>query len=281
MTPTNTTKLNAVIGYPLTHSQSPLLHTSAYEQLEIDAIMLAFPNEDIVPLIHTIRTLPIHLTAVTIPHKEAIMKYLDVIDGDAQKIGSINTVINRRGVLHGYNTDVIGIQEAFKEVDMQDKQVLIIGAGGAAKAAAWVVKKNGGYLSYLNRTEEKASSLQKHFGGEVLTQDSTQTKTFDIIMNTTPMGMYPDINETPLENFLFSSHQLVFDCVYNPRETRLLREAKERGAKTISGIDMFLEQAFAQIHIWTGEEISEKIKIRLKEITKNYLILREPLETHL
>ncbi|MBI4272743.1 shikimate dehydrogenase [Candidatus Uhrbacteria bacterium] len=266
MTPTNRTKLNAVIGYPLEHSLSPLLHTNAYELLGIDAIMLAFPCTDLPSIVQTIRTLPIHLTAVTIPHKETIMAYLDNIDEEAKEIGSVNTIVNKDGVLRGYNTDVIGIQKAFDDTAMKDKGVLIIGAGGAAKAAAWMVKKNDGRLSYLNRTHEKALALKNVFGGEILTRDEVENKNFDIIINTTSVGMYPNTTETPLTNFSFSPHQVVFDCVYNPRETRLLREAKKAEAKTISGIDMFFEQAFAQIHLWAGEEVSGEIKEKIHSV---------------
>ena len=271
MTPTSRTKLNAVIGCPLEHSLSPILHTSVYELLGIDAIMLAFPSTDLPSLVQSIRTLPIHLTAVTIPHKEKIMAYLDIIDEEEKEIGSVNTIVNQGGVLHGYNTDVIGIQNAFYGISMQDKKVLIIGAGGVARAASWVVKKNGGHLSYLNRTHEKAQALQNVFGGEVLMQDEVKNKNFDIIINTTSVGMHPNSAEAPLANFSFVPHQVVFDCVYNPRETQLLREARKAGAKTINGIDMFSEQAFAQIHLWTGKEVPGEIKIKIKQIIENYL----------
>lgn len=264
MLPTSKTKLNAVIGYPLEHTLSPLLHTRAYELLGIDAVMLAFPHKDCVALIQSIRTLPIHLAAVTIPHKETIIKYVDVIDPRAQEIGSVNTLINREGRLYGYNTDAIGMQNALTGVVMRDKHVLIIGAGGAAKAVAWVMKKNGARLSYLNRTQEKSLMLQTVFGGTAINKDEARGGVFDIIINTTPLGMHPHIDETPLENFQFLPHHVVFDLIYNPRETRLLREAKTAGAKTIGGVEMFLEQAFAQISLWTGKEIPEGIKQKLR-----------------
>lgn len=266
MTPTSETKLNAVIGHPLHHSLSPLLHTSVYELLDIDAVMLAFPGQDLSSLVQSIRSLPIHLTAVTIPYKEKILPYLDLVDEEAREIGSVNTVLNDNGRLRGANTDVVGIQNAFNGVALQNKKILIVGAGGAAKAASWVMKKNGASLSYYNRTKEKVQRLQDAFGGTIVAKDEMEHGTFDIIINTTPVGMYPHDEETPLEKFGFLPHQIVFDSVYNPKETRLLREARRAGAKTISGIDMFTQQAFAQIHLWTGKEISEEIKKKLRSL---------------
>ena len=274
---TKTTQLNAVIGYPLSHSRSPKLHNPVYKLLKLNAVLSPISNPDIKKLVSDIRTLPIHLTAVTMPHKQSIMPLLDSVDAAAKKVGAANTVINKNGKLHGYNTDVTGIEYALRDTPLKDRNVLLVGAGGAANAVAYVVKKGGGNLLYLNRTKEKAEELRKRFGGIVLSPESTppqssplkrgggkrkegrlSPKGIDIIINATPLGMYPKIDEIPILPELLDTHQTVFDLVYNPVQTKLLKLAKKKGAKIISGLDMFAVQGLRQIELWTGKKIIEK-----------------------
>lgn len=247
-----TTKLNAVIGYPLTHTLSPLLHSQSYATHGINAVMVAFANPDVVSLVHAIRTLPVHLTAVTLPHKESIIPHLDILDRSAKDVGSVNTVINNGKSLCGYNTDVHGIRVALRDVPLAGKNVLLLGAGGAARAVASVVTNTKGKLFYHNRTRERALALHKQFGGDVIARGVLSSMAFDVIINTTPVGMHPHVDESPLEQFPFDSHHVVFDCVYNPRHTKLLRDASHAGARTIGGLTMFIAQGVEQIRLWSG-----------------------------
>lgn len=253
------TKLNAVIGWPLSHSLSPALHNAIYQKNDIDAVMLALPHRDINFLVKAIRHLPIHLTAVTMPHKQSVMKYLDRIDKTARIIGAVNLVINRNGKIDGYNTDVAGIERAFKDKKIKGKNVLILGAGGAARAAAYFVKSRGGKLFCFNRTFRKAEKLVKEFRGKVwLARDFKKINSeIDVIINATPVGMkgvYPDcffsVN-------LLNNRQIVFDMVYNPLETKFLKSARQAGATIISGLEMFVGQALEQVRLWLGQKIAD------------------------
>lgn len=244
------TKLTAVFGYPLRHTLSPLLHNAFYEQHNINAVMLAFANPDIKKLIEAMRTLPIYLAAVTIPHKQTIMPYLDEVDAAARVIGAVNTVINREGRLVGYNTDVIGIVGALAGVNLKDKKVLILGAGGVARAAAYHLKNAGAKLFCWNRSLGAAQSLMRELGGEVAPALEMLGQAIDIIVNATPVGMYPKTDESPFPFELIQKHQVILDLIYNPAETRLLSDARRAGATVINGIKMFVAQALAQEALW-------------------------------
>lgn len=259
------TILNAITGYPLSHTQSPQLHKLIYETLDINAVMLAFPQQNISTMITIMRTLPIQLLAVTLPHKQEVIKHLDVVDETAKKIGAVNTVINRNGQLHGYNTDLVGIAEALKETELKGKNVLILGAGGAARPLCWFLKKQGANIFCHNRSSQKSEALMKEFGGKSLNDKELIEVKIDLIVNATPVGMEPNTGESPFPKNLLNAHQTVFDLVYNPLETQLLKDAKQAGAKTISGHTMLIAQALEQVKIWTGKEPTASQK---NELTK-------------
>ena len=245
---TEKTQLNAVIGFPLAHSHSSTFHSEEYRRRGHDAVLLAFENEDLVGLVHAIHTLKISLTAVTLPFKEAILPFLNDVDRLARRLQSVNTVIQKDGKLMGFNTDYIGIEKALEGVALADKTVLLLGAGGVAKPAAAFVTDSGAKLLCMNRNPVRATELVRDFGGRMV-EDLTN-ETFDIIINATPVGLTPNEAETPLEAQLLRPEHLVFDIVYNPEETRLLREAKAIGAQTRSGLTMFKAQALEQIRLW-------------------------------
>ncbi len=247
------TMLNAVTGYPLGHTLSPQLHQIIYRNLKINAVMLAFPNQDIGEMMTVMRTLPVHLLAVTIPHKKAVIGHLDFVDETAKKIGAVNTVINKNGKLHGYNTDVIGIQNALKSVNLSNKNVLILGAGGAARPLCFFLRQERANIFCHNRTMEKAEELMNEFGGKPIQENELEKAKIDVIINATPVGMKPEPGESPFPKNLLHAGQTVFDCVYNPIETQLLKDAKQAGAATISGIDMLMGQAIAQVELWQGK----------------------------
>jgi len=250
------TALNAVTGFPLEHTLSPQLHAQIYKKLGLNAVMLAFLSQNIEEIITCMRTLPIHLLAVTLPHKQTVMKFLDRIDPVAKKIGAVNTVINRNGKLHGYNTDIVGIAHALKNTQLKGKNVLIIGAGGAARPLCWFLKKSGAKIFCLNRTRTKAEELTQEFGGIALDNNALVGAKIDVIINATPLGMKPHIDESPFPKNLLNKNQTVFDLIYNPIETKLLKDAKKAGAKTINGMPMLLAQALEQVRLWSGKKLS-------------------------
>ncbi len=242
------TKLNAVIGFPLAHSLSPAFHNEEYVKRGYDAVLLAFESEDLASLVHTIRTLKIGLTAVTLPFKEAIIPFINDVDRLAKRLQSVNTVIQKDGKLMGFNTDYFGIEKALEGVELAGKTVLLLGAGGVAKPAAAFVTDCGAKLLCMNRNPVRATELVSEFGGHVV-EDLTN-ENFDVIINATPVGLTPNVDESPLDAHFLRAGQVVFDIVYNPEETRLLREAKAAGAQTRSGLAMFKAQALEQIRLW-------------------------------
>jgi len=249
------TQLNIVIGHPLLHTKSPVLHDFVYKELGVNAVMLPFSNPDVKKLIFAIRAMSINLTAVTMPFKQSMMPLLDKIDDTALSVGAVNTVINRSDKLIGYNTDIFGIEYALRNTSLHNKNVLLIGAGGAGFAVAYVIKNNGGKCMYADRTLKRVARLQKKFGGKIVQIKNLSSRDVDIIINATPVGMHPDIKSSLVPMRLIDKHQTVFDLVYNPAQTKLIKLAQKKGAKTISGIDMFIAQGVRQVELWMRKKI--------------------------
>jgi shikimate dehydrogenase len=264
---TSETKLNMVIGYPLEHSQSPLLHNAVYQLLGMNTVLLAQPHMQLESLIQTIKTLSVELTAVTLPYKEKVIKYLDQCSPEVKKLQAVNTLIQRDGKLYGYNTDIDGIAYALRDITIRGKHVLVIGAGGAARAMGHYLKKNQANIFWLNRTREKVIFLAKEFGGDVACHDELKVMDIDIIINATPIGLHPHVDASPLPDYAFNVHQVVFDMVYHPVMTQLLKQAKKNQAKIISGLDMFIGQGLKQIELLTSKSIHTPLMIaKLKKI---------------
>jgi shikimate dehydrogenase len=250
-----TTKLTAVIGNPVAHSLSPCIHNAIYAEENIDAVLLAFGHPSVQDLVGAIRTLPIHWAAVTMPHKQTIMPLLDSIDPIAQKIGAVNTVINRDGKLEGFNTDVTGVAASLKEVPLKGKNVLLIGAGGVAQPIAYHLESEGAKMYCMNRVLADAQKLCDKFGGSPIESANLKDVAFDVIINATPVGMEPNVDATPVAKEHIRKGAVIFDVIYAPLETKLMREAKERGASVISGLTMFIEQALQQERLWLSRDI--------------------------
>ncbi|MEK9177001.1 MAG: shikimate dehydrogenase [Patescibacteria group bacterium] len=265
------TKLNAVIGNPLTHSRSPRLHGALYKRLGLDAVLMPFAHEDVGKLVAAIRTLGIGLSAVTMPHKGAVIPLLDSVHPEAKAVGAVNTILNVEGKLTGHNTDLDGIRYALRNVHLRGKHVLIVGAGGAAAAAAHVVVKAGGETMHADRTHEKAERLAKRLKGEAVELSELSPEDVDVIVHATPVGQHPNPGKMAIPESLIAKHQTVFDLVYNPLNTALLRAAKKKGAKTVSGIDMFVVQGMRQVELWTGKKILNEALVGAmrKEIAKS------------
>ncbi len=252
------TKLTAIIGNPVEHSLSPTLHNAIYKEENVDAVMLAFGNPDVVSLVAAIRALPIHLAAVTMPHKQTIMPLLDAIDDTARDIGAVNTVVNRGGTLTGYNTDVAGVAGALAGVTLKAKNVLLIGAGGAARTVAYFVGRAGANVFCHNRDREQAEALRASFGVTIIGEDALTATPFDVIVNATPIGMSPHVDAMPVPEGIIKKDAAVFDLVYSPLETKLLKTARAQGARAISGLTMFLAQGLEQERLWLEREIADK-----------------------
>ena len=258
------TNVVGLIGHPVEHSFSPPMHNSAFKKLAMDYVYTAFdvnPN-DLKSAILGARALNIKGFNVTIPHKIEVMKYLDEIDEVASLIGAVNTIDFKD--LKGYNTDGIGAVKAIGEVTkIKDKNVIIAGAGGASRAISFYLAKYGAdSLTILNRNVEKADKLASDVSNSGLmdnvNSDSIDTMDLtdaDILINTTPVGMYPNVDDVPIA-MASDMHEdlVVFDAVYNPNETVLLKEAIKANAKPVYGIKMLLYQGAESFEIWTGKK---------------------------
>ncbi len=260
------TNIVGLIGHPVEHSFSPPMHNAAFEALGMDYAYVAFDVDpsDLKSAIDGAKSLDIKGFNVTIPHKIQVMDYLDEIDEVAGLIGAVNTIDFKE--MKGYNTDGIGAIKAIEEVtSVKDKNVVIAGAGGASRAISFYIAKYGaGSLTILNRNVEKAQNLAEDVlnSGLIDSVKSDSISTIndclidaDILIDTTPVGMHPHINDEPIA-LAEDMHEdlVVFDAVYNPNETVLLKEAIEAGAKPVYGIKMLLYQGAESFEIWTGKK---------------------------
>ncbi len=256
MNPINSrTLVYGVIGNPVGHSLGPTMHNAAFRETGWPGVYVAFTVSDGGAAIKGVRALNIRGISVTIPHKEVILPYLDQVDETARQIGAVNTVVNEQGRLIGYNSDAYGAVTALLEkTGLKDRDVVIIGAGGAARAIGYGVLKEGARLHIVNRSEPKGTQLARDLGAAFYPLSGLNRAPRDILVNTTPVGMHPGIDEMPLLPQYLEKDMLVMDIIYNPLETRLLREAKSVGAATIDGVPMFVYQGAMQFEFWTGRE---------------------------
>ena len=247
------TRLYGVFGNPVSHSLSPIMHNAAFAHVEYNAVYLAFRIENIAEAVSAIRAFAVQGVSVTIPHKVSIMPYLDEIDPLAKEIGAVNTIINRNGMLIGYNSDCLGAVRALREkTEIAEKKVAVIGAGGAARAIGFGIKAEKGQVFIVNRSAKKGEKLAKEMNADFLPL-AEMNADFDIVINTTPLGMTPNTDGIPLNPDLLRAGMTVMDIVYNPLQTRLLKEAQKRGCITVDGLAMFVYQAAFQFELWTGK----------------------------
>jgi len=244
--------LYAVIGNPVGHSLSPLMHNSAFSAVGHNGIYVAINVTDIGGAIQGLRALGFKGVSVTIPHKISVMDHLDEIDDMALKIGAVNTIINQNGKLCGFNSDHLGVVQALTEVtSLKGKSVAIIGAGGAARAAGFGIASKAAKVTIVNRGTERGQSLAVELGTDFLPLAEFNGSETDILINTTPVGMAPHEQETPVKAAAFRSPMVVMDIVYNPIRTRLLQEAERAGCLTVNGVAMFVYQGVFQFELWT------------------------------
>ncbi len=245
------TQLYGIVGNPVEHSLSPVMHNAAMRELGVNAVYLAFCPSSARGAAEAIREFDVQGVSVTIPFKERLIPYLDQPDQYVEAIGAVNTIKNVEGVLHGTNTDWLGAVEALDEkIEIQDSRAVVLGAGGSARAVVFGLLKKGASVHIANRTLERAERLAKEFGCTFSGLDERSIPTGDILINTTSVGMGKMAGISPVHRDSLSGFRVVMDIVYSPIETRLLRDAKEQGCQTITGLRMLLFQAAAQFRYW-------------------------------
>jgi 3-dehydroquinate dehydratase / shikimate dehydrogenase len=247
------TRMYGVAGDPISHSLSPIIMNTALRRENVNAVYLALHAKTLKDLLTCGREIPIHGLSITMPYKEAILKYLDNTDSHTTKIGACNTIVRAQdGKLYGFNTDTAGVVRPLEQrIPLEGARILVLGAGGAARAAVFGLKERGCEVFILNRTPAPAQKLARQAKARTIKRHDLRKLAFDVIVNATPVGM-SNSGESPLhENEINAKY--VFDMVYDPPETRFLKAAKARGAQIIPGIEMFVHQAARQFEIWTGK----------------------------
>ncbi|MDX9873210.1 MAG: shikimate dehydrogenase [Clostridia bacterium] len=263
------TRLIGLLGHPLTHSYSPLLQNAAFTQLNLNTLYIPIEvtEQNLGDVIRGMVKMNFDGFNVTIPHKINILNYLDAVDEPAAAIGAVNCVTIKEGCLKGYNTDGSGFLRSFEQgtgETVQGKNILLLGSGGAARAIAMTLALRGAQrINIFNRTVEKAEALAREINSKIKSGASTAVEEralqdvladTDSIINTTSVGMYPQVEETPLDKSLLRPELIVCDIVYNPEKTRLLRDAEEIGCRTLPGLPMLIYQGAESFSLWTGLE---------------------------
>lgn len=244
-----------VIGFPIEQSLSPLIHNAGFNELNLDFnfIKQSVKQEDLVSAINSIKIFEnIKGISVTIPHKVNAFNLVNKVTDEASQIGAINTIYKDNGLVIGTNTDWYGIYLPITEnINFSSRNVLLIGAGGASRSAIYALKKLDCNIYLKARNSEKAKKLALEFNINILENENTKID-FDLLINATPLGMYPNINEISVSEELLHQANAVFDLIYNPIETKLIKTAKKLNKKIIFGTEMFLYQAVKQFEIYTG-----------------------------
>lgn len=272
---TGKTKLMGVIGNPIEHSISPQLHNTLNKMLGLDFVYVPFRVETgaLQDAVKGLKALGLVGFNVTVPYKNDVLEFLDETTEEVKIVGAANTIKNAGGRLYGYNTDTEGFARSFKEdsgTGFEGKKVAVLGAGGAARAIAVKVASEGAAgISIINRTVSKAMEIAGIINSNIGTgtdcyrpEDSGAAEALfesDIVINTTSIGMFPRIDECPVDkNTVFREEQIVYDIIYNPVKTKLLKKAEESGCKVINGLGMLFYQGIYAYEIWTGLKISEE-----------------------
>ena len=267
------TQIVGLLGHPIKHTFSPFIHNIAFEMKKLDYIYLPFdvPPANLKNAIKGIIALGVKGFNVTIPHKENMIDFMNNVSEEASIVGSINTVVNEMGKLNGYNTDVTGILETLNpyKKEISGEIVSVVGSGGAARAVIYTLIRHfkPKKIFLINRTEQRAESLKSYFKAKMKFDGFSTKELFPpnlvkifndskLIVNSTPVGMYPESDDsiTTLEDS-FTKDQLIFDLVYNPPKTKLMRIAESKGAITLDGVNMLVYQAAGAFKLWTGEEL--------------------------
>jgi len=252
-----------VIGNPIAHSLSPLLHNTAFIARGIDAVYVPFLVKDLRDFMKAVPEFGIRGFSITLPHKQKILKYLDHCDPLAADIGAVNTVVVRaNGSLYGCNTDYAGVLRSLgRKLRLAGSRILIIGAGGSARAAAFALVREGAIVGICARRETAARELARSIGGDAIPRRALRSEYFDAVLNATPVGMYPQERASPLQRRELHC-RIVMDLIYRPERTQLLKLALSMGISTVSGLEMFLAQGAAQWEIWMRRRAPENVMRR-------------------
>ena len=247
------TRVYGVAGDPIAHSLSPVIMNTAMRRENVNAVYVALHAKTLKDLLACVRDVPIHGLSITMPYKQSILEHLDNTDTHTSKIGACNTVVRAQdGKLYGFNTDTAGVVRPLEQrIGIENARVLVLGAGGAARAAVFGLKERGAEVFVLNRTVETGQKLARQAKARSVKRADLKKLSFDVIINATPVGM-KNPKESPLQESEINA-KIVFEMIYDPAETQLMRLARARGAQVIPGIEMFVQQAARQFEIWTGK----------------------------
>jgi len=247
------TRVYGVAGDPIEHSLSPVIMNTALRRENVNGVYLPLHAKTLKDLMQCVRGIPLHGLSVTMPYKQAILPYLDNTDAHTAKIGACNTVVRgQEGKLYGFNTDIAGVVRPLEQrLTLEKAKVLVLGAGGAARAAVFGVKERGAEVWVLNRTSGKGQKLARQAKAHTIKRTELKKVNFDVIVNATPVGM-GNTRDCPLKDEEIQA-KVVFDMVYDPVETHLLQVARAKGMAVIPGVEMFVQQAARQFEIWTGK----------------------------
>jgi len=250
-----TTEIYGIMGFPVAHSLSPAMHNCAFADLSLNKIYVPFPVADVAAALQGFRALGVRGVSVTIPHKQAVLPFLDSIDPVAAAIGAVNTLIIKNGRIHGLNTDWLGANRALAQVmELAGRRVLLLGAGGSARAIGFGLREAGAEVILASRTPERGRQLAADLACEWHPLQDAVNISAEALVNATTVGMAPAIEQSPVPALDLSKFRVVMDIVYSPLETRLLREAARAGCQVVGGLEMLLFQGAAQFEIWTGQE---------------------------
>ena len=284
MTINGRTALYGIIGKPVTHSLSPAMHNAAFAELGENSVYLPFPVQDLEAGILGLKALGVKGASVTIPYKEAVLPFLDAIDDVAGQIGAVNTLeikdIGGRKHLYGSNTDWLGANRALAEkVRLSGIKVVLLGAGGSARAIGFGLQQEGAHVVLCSRTESRGRSLAADLGCPWCPLAEVSSLQGDVLINATSVGMQPKNDVSPVPATLLSRFQVVMDIVYAPLATRLLTEARSAGCQVINGLEMLLYQGVAQFELWTGKPAPvELMRQQLYQATGNVLSIKSEEE---
>jgi shikimate dehydrogenase len=247
--------LFAVVGNPVSHSLSPVMHNGTFSAIGYNGMYLALELDDIQSAISGLKSLNFKGASITLPHKTAVIDLLDELDGTAARINAVNTIVNNDGRLVGYNTDCSGAMRALSEkIDIKTKDVAIVGAGGAARAIGFGIKAQGGHPIIVNRSIQNGEQLSKELDTGFVPLSEVKKLNCDILINTTPVGMTPHVDDMCVPETVLDKNMVVMDIVYTPLKTKLLRKAELIGCTCIDGLSMFVYQGAEQFTLWTGQQ---------------------------
>jgi 3-dehydroquinate dehydratase/shikimate dehydrogenase len=258
------TKVYGIVGSPLKSSLSPIMLNTAFRRETVNAVYVALQTTKLTDLLKLVREVPLHGLSVTMPFKQEILKHLDNTDPISAQVHACNTVVRAQdGKLYGFNTDVGGIVRPLeRRLALKDAKILVLGSGGAARAAVFGLANKGAEVVIYNRTPQTAQKLAREAKAKTIRREQLAKSHFDVIINATPVGMHGVKPQHILEPNQINA-RIVFDMVYNPVETPLLRMAREKGLPVITGVEMFVQQGARQFEIWTGKPAPEEEMLRV------------------